>query len=344
MRRNEVARRLRGLTHPSPAMLGVKKGRVRGVIPVLGIFLLLLSPAMSAAAAAPDVFPEVIPLPDNFQPEGITVGRGTSFFVGSLANGAIYRGDLRTGQGDVLVAGDPGRTPAVGLAYDSRTDYLYVAGGPTGAAHVYDATSGQLVTDFQLTQAQLTFVNDVVVTRTGAYFTDSFRPYMYYLPLTPNGALPDPGQVEEIELVGDFRFDPGQPNSPAFNANGIDATPNGKWLIVVNSTFGTLYRVDPGTEYASQIDLGGDDVTAGDGLLLDDKTLFVVQNVFNQIAVVELDPQLTSGSVTRHITDSDFDVPTTVAGFGSALYAVNARFRTEPPFPTEFQVVRVPKH
>ena len=57
------------------------------------------------------------------------------------------------------------------------------------------------------------------------------------------------------------------------NANGIDATANGAWLIIVNGTLGTLYRVDPETGEATLIDLGGANVERGDGILLDNKTL-----------------------------------------------------------------------
>jgi len=67
----------------------------------------------------------------------------------------------------------------------------------------------------------------------------------------------------------------------------------------------------------------------------------VVQNALNQIAVVELGADLTSGFITETITDTDFRVPTTVARFGNSLYAVNARFGTPPTPATEYEVVRV---
>ena len=52
-------------------------------------------------------FPAVIQLPIGFQPEGIEIGRGTTFYVGSVATGAIFRGDLRTGAGGVFVSPSP---------------------------------------------------------------------------------------------------------------------------------------------------------------------------------------------------------------------------------------------
>jgi hypothetical protein len=63
-------------------------------------------------------------------------------------------------------------------------------------------------------------VNDVVVTRDGAYFTDSLKPFLYRVPIAPSGTLRMTSQA--LPLVGDVIYEPG------FNVNGIDATPNGK--------------------------------------------------------------------------------------------------------------------
>jgi sugar lactone lactonase YvrE len=221
-------------------------------VPLILLALLLLQ-ALPASAAPSETFPSPMPLPDGFRPEGIAVGRGSAFFVGSIPTGSIYRGDLRTGEGEILVQHDD--RAAIGLSLDERTNYLFAAGGGTGNAYVYDAATGATAGVFPLT-APGTFVNDVIVTRDAAYFTDSFRPYLYRLPLGPGGSLPDPASAEEIELTGDFTSGPG------FNTNGIDATPNGKWLLIVNSTLGTLYRVAPDTGHATLIDLAGADVTA----------------------------------------------------------------------------------
>jgi hypothetical protein len=85
-------------------------------------------------------------------------------------------------------------------------------------------------------------------------------------------------------------------------------------------------------------------VTAGDGILLDGKTLYVVRNRLNQIAVIHLEHDLASGQLVRSISDPAFRVPTTIAEFGKSLYAVNARFDVPNPGPdTDYDVVRVPK-
>jgi len=298
------------------------------------VLLLVVLSFTSIGSAFAQSFPDVIPLPDGFQPEGIATGTGTTFYVGSIPTGAVYRGDLRTGEGEVLVQPQAGRA-AIGLKYDDRSGLLFVAGGPTGYAYIYDGETGANVAEIQLTTLP-SFINDVVITKDAAYFTNSFQPFIYRVPLENNGDLPAVPTVEEIPLGGEYQFTPG-----AFNANGIAATPNGKTLIIVNSTEGALYNVDPTTGVATRIDLGTGAVPNGDGILLQGKTLYVVQNRLNQIAVIELNADLTSGTITEIITDSDFRVPTTIARFGSSLYAVNARFGTPPTPDTEYEVVRV---
>lgn len=311
----------------------VRQKNQRRLFASLLLVVVLSLGMVGSAAAAP--FPDVIPLPDGFQPEGIATGKGTTFFVGSIPTGAIYRGDLLTGEGSVLVPEQAGRR-AIGLKYDPRSGLLFVAGGETGYAYIYDAETGANVAEIQLTTLP-SFINDVVITQDAAYFTNSFQPILYRVPLTRNGELPAVPVVEEIPLGGDYQFTAG-----AFNANGIAATPNGKTLIIVNSTEGALYNVDPATGVATRVDLGTGSVPNGDGILLRGKTLYVVQNRLNQVAVIELNSDFTAGTIETLITSPLFRVPTTIAAFGNSLYVVNARFGTPPTPDTDYDVVRVP--
>jgi len=298
------------------------------------LLLAVLSFTMIGSTSAAS-FPEVIPLPNGFQPEGIASGNVTTFYVGSIPTGAIYQGDLLTGEGSVLVPAQEGRS-AIGLKYDSRSGLLFVAGGATGYAYVYDAQTGETVAEIQLTTLP-SFINDVTITRDAVYFTNSFQPILYSVPLLENGELADDPVVNEIPLGGDYQFTAG-----AFNANGIAATPDGKTLIIVNSTEGALYNVDPTTGVATRIDLGTGAVPNGDGILLQGKTLYVVQNQLNQVAVIKLNSDFSAGTIEATITSPLFRVPTTIAAFGGQLYVVNARFGTPPTPDTEYEVVRVP--
>jgi sugar lactone lactonase YvrE len=282
---------------------------------LLLLLALLLGHALpSGTAAAP--FPDRLDLPDGFAPEGIAIGRGTTFYTGSLAGQGIWRGDLRSGRGDFLV--DEGG-PFVGMKVAAH-NRLWVAGGPAGTGHVFDAATGEQLRVCRLApDGASTFVNDVVVTRDAAWFTDSFRGVIYRVDL-------DDCDFSEVDLTA-----LAPPEANVFRLNGIDATPNGKTLVVVNSTAGQLYRIDVATEDVDLIEVG--ESVHGDGILLSGHTLYVVRDR-DHVAVIELAPDLSSGSVVAELT-GDLDVPTTVARFGSSLYVVNARFGTtdEPPVP-----------
>lgn len=291
------------------------------------VSLALLAAPRPAAADHRAVFPDTIELPDGFGPEGIAVGLGATIFTGSIATGAIFRASLITGEGAVLVPPQAGRA-AIGLEFDPRTDLLYVAGGTTGSAFVYDARTGKNVAAFQLTTETATFVNDQIILDDAVFFTDSQRQVIYRLPLGRDGRPSPAAKVTEIPLGGDFTEVPG-----AFNSNGIVTTPDGRALIVISSALGTLFRVDPRTGVARAIDLDGVTLTAGDGVLRRGDDLFVVQNQLNQIARIELDRRATHGKVVEVLTDARFDIPTAVDSFLGVLYTVNARFGT-PTTPT----------
>jgi sugar lactone lactonase YvrE len=236
-----------------------------------------------------------------------------------------------------------------------RSNALFVAGGGPllgpipGSGYVYDAETGAELAEYPFDGV---FVNDVVVTRDAAYFTDSGRPVLYKVPLGPRGELPDPSAVHEIPLGPGFDFDP----NLFINANGIEATPDGKTLIVANTSFASVYKVNAMTGEATKIDLGGVQLPFVDGLVLAGKTLYVVQNqepnefgTLGKIGVVTLDPSLTSGEVSDEpLASPGFRVPTTAARFGSTIYAVNARFGDfTPGVPSpdlEFTVVGLPLH
>lgn len=324
--------------------MSVRQNRSVLVAAVLGIVATLSIPGGAAAdpkpAAAPgqahpasSVFPTTIPLPDGFQPEGIAIGAAPFAYFGSLADGAIYRANLVTGRGRVISEG-PG-TPSVGLAIDHR-GRLFVAGGVAGDARVVSAFTGAVRASYQLATGS-TFINDVTLTPDAAWFTDSLNPVLYQAPLGRHGRLPSPDEVATVPLTGDFVPRAG------FNANGISRTPDGQALLLVQSNTGLLFRVDPATGVATEVDLGGATLPNGDGILVHGRTLYVVQNQLNQVAVVRLDRTGTSGTVVAQLTDPRFDVPTTVARLGSRLYLPNARFGTEPTPTTPYTAVAIPR-
>jgi sugar lactone lactonase YvrE len=273
-------------------------------------------------------FPTSFPLPDGWQPEGIAIGPGPFAYLGSRVDGSIYRADLRTGQGTVFSQG-PG-TPSTGLKTDGRSR-LFVSGASGGDARVVDLRTGKIIRSYQLT-SDPAFINDVVLTLGAAWFTDSTNPTIYKLPLR-HGL---PAAAEPIQLSGDIAYDAGT------NANGITPTPDGTALLTIQSNKGLLFRVDP-TGVTRQVDLGGETLVNGDGLLLDGRTLYVVQNRDNTVTVVRLNRRGTAGTVVRRVTDPRFDVPSTVAAAGDRLYLPNARFTTTPTPTTPYSVNAIPR-
>lgn len=299
---------------------------------ILTMALVLCAASAPAVAAHRSSYPETIPLPNGWQPEGIATD-GDTFFSGSRATGSIVRGSLKTGRTEPLVTRTGGA--ALGMKVDKR-DRLFVAGGGTGTARVYDADDGDLLREYALTDAP-TFVNDVTLTEKAAYFTDSERQQLYVLDLRGKRL---PREARTLPLTGDLEYS----DAPdTFELNGIATWRDGKRLIAVQSGVGKLFAIDPRSGDTDEIELDGAPVTNGDGLLLDGRLLYVVQNRDNRIAVVKLDRDLDEGTVVRYLTDDDFDVPTTLAEGrrGGYLWAVNARFSTPATPDTRYDVVRV---
>lgn len=274
--------------------------------------------AASPAAASHRILPEVIDLPPGWRPEGIAIGRGRSFFVGSLRHGGIYRGDLFTGRGGVFVPGRDGGV-AVGLEIDPF-GRIWACGGATGGASVYDGRSGALLASYAFGGV---FVNDAVATRHGVYFTDSRAPFLYRV----RGST-----VDTIELG------PGLGDEGAFN-NGIEVLPDGR-LLIVQAQADRIFAFDPRDGSSVQLDLGGASVLRGDGMVRRGDALYVCRNFFNTINRFELAGGGNSATLIREITDERFQIPATIDLFGPYVYAVNARFDITPEPDTPYAVIR----
>jgi sugar lactone lactonase YvrE len=296
---------------------------LRSIVSTAAVVVLAAPAAMGAHAD------RVIVLPGASSTEGIARGAGTTFYATDLFAGDVFRGDLRTGKVERFVDNPPGGV-AAGLKADVAHGLLFVAGGPTGQAHVYDLDTGAPVASYQLA-APPAFINDVVVTRMGAWFTNSAAAELYFVPATRKAT----GPVHSLSLSG-----PASDTSGQFNNNGIAATADGTSLLVAHSGQGAVNVVDP-TTGASRA-LAGVVTPNVDGILLEGRTLWAVQNFSNQISAFRLSGDLTSGSLTKVITSDAFQVPTTVARFGDRLAVVNAKFDTGlPPTASQYEVVVV---
>ncbi|MET7620741.1 superoxide dismutase [Streptomyces sp. NPDC005408] len=310
--------------------------RVLGTFAALG-GAALLAPLEGVARAAESTgarWPTQLPLPNGFQPEGITIGKSPYAYFGSIANGDIYRASLATGRGRVISQGGGAAHPVIGLKIDRRQRLLFLSGGPSREIRVADVHSGKLLKTFTV-GSDNTFVNDVILTPGAAWFTDSFKAQIYRLPLDRQD---EPGDaVTTVPLTGDWQ------QGPSFTANGIERTPDGSALLLVNTVVGGggLMRVDPRTGVARSVDIGDTKLPNGDGLLLLGRTLYVVQQQQNAIDVLRLNESGTRGTAIARITDPRFKIPTTAAAWGDRIYLPNARFDVEPTPDTTYDAVAV---
>ena len=245
------------------------------------------------AAAAP--FPSPVPLPVDFQPEGIAIGTGSTFYVGSLWDGDIYRGNLRSGAGDLFI--DVSDRQALGMRVDEGRHMLFVAGGFTGHAYVYDTRTGKTLADFSLGTPGTTLVNDVALTRHAAYFTETFAPVIYKVPIAAHRSF---GPAQAIPVTG-----PAGVVTDGFGLNGIDASPDGSILLVDHTDLGILATVDPATGHSVEVAITAGSLVPGtlDGLQLRGHTAWVVENFANTIAEVRLSADLSTGAVVQTISD-----------------------------------------
>jgi sugar lactone lactonase YvrE len=306
---------------------GRPRARVRGLVLSL-LTSLALMPA-SPAEAPPTV--TVIVLPGASSAEGIAAGRGSTFYAGDFALGDIFRGDVRRSTAELFIDVPDGRQ-ALGMVVDQRHDLLFVAGGATGQAYVYDLDTGTTVATYQLAAPGSSIVNDVTLTRDGVWFTDSLQARLYFVPVSRQG-VPGPARTQAVS-------GPAADTSGEFNLNGIRATPDGRTLIVGHFGNGALYTVNPTTGASAVI--AAVSVPNVDGILLEAGHLWAVQSFDNRISRVDLDPDLRSGAVEAVITSDRFQVPTTAVRFGRRLAVVNSKFDTGvPPTATQFEVVIV---
>lgn len=302
----------------------IQSSTARRSVLVAAITAAFLSLPLAAGAQSPDR----IDLPGGWMPEGITTD-GSSLFVGSLADGAIWRGDPVSGEGEVLVSGTPGSVVA-GLESETAAGRLWAAGAGTGEIRAYDSETGELLASYPV---EAGFLNDLAATPEAIYVTDSFLPQILVIPLGEDGSLPEPDQTEVLPISGDLEY------SDGFNVNGIVATPAG--LVVVHSASGELFLVDPATGESTRIDIGAATLTAGDGLELDGQTLFVVRNQLDLVAVLALDEGATTATQLAELSSDELDVPTTAALVGADLWAVNARFGAEATPDTAYWITRL---
>ena len=222
--------------------------------------------------------PDTIDLPAGFAPEGVAVGRGGTFYAGSRTDGRIARGTC-----DVTPrprCSSPRRTVGGHGAQGRRPPRAALGrrrgapGRPASTTSTPATASPSTLTDVSLPRPS--FINDVVVTRDAAYFTNSQTPGIYKVPIS---SARRGRAVRAIPLAGRGR--PPTTSPDVTNLNGIEATSDGRTLIVVNSLKApsTRRRSHRGQRPDRP---GRRDGDVGDGILLVGRDLLVLETAHDR--------------------------------------------------------------
>ncbi len=336
-------------------MTSMRKSSVRRALaPVLttmviaGLSALPASAASVPAAYAAKPFPQEVRLPNGFSPENLAIDQKKGLaYTGSLVDGSIERIDVKTGMIKPFAPSPGPHKLASGMDID-RFGRLWVTGGGGSVVpgvitgfRVYDTKSGALLADVTVPDAA--YLNDVTVTRDAAWLTDSLRPSLVRVPIGDDAKI---GVPEKVALGGDWA-----PSNTGFNANGIDATPDGRHLIVGQSDaadgHSAFYLVPTdtagGAVDARRIILNGT-MDAADGLQLTGRTLEVADP--EGVVEIGLSRSLTHGRVLGTTTVPGAAWPSAAKSFGCRLYVVDANFgknNSNVGNPAaEFKVVAIP--
>jgi superoxide dismutase, Cu-Zn family len=254
------------------------------------------------------------------------------FYVGSADQGTLFRGRRDAASLTPFVAGRSAPSAANGLALLPSGDLL-VAGGRSGSLFVY-APNGTLRRRFDSPATEQTFINDlVVVSPTEAYVTDSFRPTLFRV---------DPSREGALEAWLDLTQTPIR-YADGFNLNGVVATADGRFLIAAQTNIGKFWRIDRRSKVTDEIRvLGGEG--GGDGLRLRGNLLYAVNG--GGLTVYDLSSDASEARVLTRLTDLRLNGPTGLALDGDDALVVNAQFsarESTPDLPFTVTRLRLPK-
>ena len=286
----------------------------------------------------------VLILPDAAAyPEGVTVDPSTgSVYTNSANTGVVFRVDPDTGASvriaDPLGLGDSPPAKPVSVALGLKADgqgRLWVAGARTGSMHVVDIATGERLARFTTPEGPW-LINDVALTSDAAYFTDTLRPVMWRV---SRDSVADAALEPWLSFEGTALEYGEEPN-----LNGIVATPDGHYLIVVLMKTGRLFRIDTHTREVAAIDTGDSTLDGGDGLALIGQRLFLVRQSAGEVVALDLSPDLATAVEAKRIKPDELAWPATIAVRGDRLIVANSQLNRRgsgnPVLP--FSLVSIP--
>ena len=286
----------------------------------------------------------VLSLPDAAAyPEGVTVDPTTgAVFTNSANTGVVFRVDPDTGASmriaDPLGLGDSPPAKPVSVALGLKADgqgRLWVAGARTGSMHVVDIATGERLARFTTPEGPW-LINDVALTSDAAYFTDTLRPVLWRV---ARDSVADAALEPWLSFEGTALEYGEEPN-----LNGIVATPDGRYLIVVLMKTGRLFRIDTRTREVAAIDIGDSALDGGDGLALIGQRLFLVRQSAGEVVALDLSADLATAVEARRIRPTELAWPATIAVRGDRLIVANSQLNRrgsgDPVLP--FSLVSIP--
>mgnify|MGYP003575706670 CR=1 FL=1 len=286
----------------------------------------------------------VLPLPDTAAyPEGVAVDPATgAIYTNSANTGVVFRVDPDTGAAarvaDPLGLGDSPPAKPVSVALGLKADgegRLWVAGARSGSMHVVDIATGERLARFTTPEGPW-LINDVALTPDAAYFTDTLRPVLWRV---ARDSIADAVLEPWLSFEGTALQYGEEPN-----LNGIVATPDGRYLIVVLMKTGKLFRIDTRTRDIVAIDTGASALDGGDGLALVDQRLFLVRQSAGEVVALDLSSDGVTAVEAKRIKPAELAWPATIAVRGDRLIVANSQLNRrgsgDPVLP--FSLVSIP--
>lgn len=286
----------------------------------------------------------VLPLPDTAAyPEGVAVDPATgAIYTNSANTGVVFRVDPDTGAAarvaDPLGLGDSPPAKPVSVALGLKADgegRLWVAGARSGSMHVVDIATGERLARFTTPEGPW-LINDVALTPDAAYFTDTLRPVLWRV---ARDSIADAVLEPWLSFEGTALQYGEEPN-----LNGIVATPDGRYLIVVLMKTGKLFRIDTRTRDIVAIDTGASALDGGDGLALIDQRLFLVRQSAGEVVALDLSADGATAVEAKRIKPAELAWPATIAVRGDRLIVANSQLNRrgsgDPVLP--FSLVSIP--
>ncbi|GAB4201623.1 MAG: hypothetical protein OHK0022_23830 [Roseiflexaceae bacterium] len=213
----------------------IRRAPLGGVLLVLALGLLLgTAPALAQGRAGVIVLPGA-----RFFPEGVTVARDGSFYIGSMEEGTIAR--VRPGAKEAepfIAVGSNGLVSVLGLYADDARGLLWacssdagngkLAGSAAVGLKAFGLADGAPKGSWDLPGGG--FCNDLTIDPQGnVYLTDSWSPRIMRL-------------AAGSDRLEEWARDP-QLGAEQWSLNGLDFDPAARALYVVNQRAGQLFRI-----------------------------------------------------------------------------------------------------